>query len=94
MADTDREARERFAANIERLRRRDGLSIEGLAARSGMDGDELTEILSAEREAGYGAIAALAGALAVEPAELFEGIRWTPGEEGRPGGLEVEEPDG
>jgi transcriptional regulator with XRE-family HTH domain len=82
MADTDRDARERFAANIERLRRRDGLSVEELSARSDVDARELKEILSADREAAYGTIAALAGALGVEAGELFEGIRWTPpGEE-------------
>jgi transcriptional regulator with XRE-family HTH domain len=74
MADTDRDARERFAANIERLRRRDGLSVEELAARSDLDEAELREILGAEREAAYGTIAALAGALGVEAGELFEGI--------------------
>jgi transcriptional regulator with XRE-family HTH domain len=94
MADSDREARRRFAANIERLRRRGGSSVEGLAARSGVDADELTQILAADREAGYGTIAALAGALEVEPGELFEGISWVPGEEGRAGGLEVEGADG
>jgi transcriptional regulator with XRE-family HTH domain len=78
MADTDREAREHFAANIERLRRRDGLSVAALAARSAVDARELREILRGDREAAYGTIAALAGALGVEPGELFEGIRWTP----------------
>jgi transcriptional regulator with XRE-family HTH domain len=78
MADTDRDARERFAANIERLRRRDGLSVEELAARADVDARELEEILGADREAAYGTIAALAGALGVEVGELFEGIRWTP----------------
>jgi transcriptional regulator with XRE-family HTH domain len=82
MADTDREARQRFAANIERLRRRDGLSVEELAQRADVDARELEEILRADREASYGTIAALAGALGVEVGELFEGIRWIPpGEE-------------
>ena len=82
MADTDRDARERFAANIERLRRGDGSSVEELAARADLDARELEEILSADREAAYGTIAAIAGALGVEVGELFEGISWTPpGEE-------------
>jgi transcriptional regulator with XRE-family HTH domain len=75
MADTDREARERFAANVERLRRRDRLSVEELAERSDVEPGELREILAADREAAYGTIAALAGALGVEAGELFEGIR-------------------
>jgi transcriptional regulator with XRE-family HTH domain len=73
MADTDREARERFAANLERLRRRDGLSVERLAARAQLEG-----ILRTENDADYTTIALLAGALGVEPGELFRGIRWIP----------------
>jgi transcriptional regulator with XRE-family HTH domain len=93
MADTDREARERFAANIERLRRRDGLSVEELAELAALGARELGEILRAEREARYGTIAQLAGALGVEPEDLFRGIRWVPpGEDGR-GGFEVEGPE-
>jgi transcriptional regulator with XRE-family HTH domain len=91
MADTDREARERFAANIERLRRRDGLSVKALAERSRIDPRGLEEILRAEGEADYGTIALLAGALRVEPGELFRGIRWIPPGEDRPGRFEVDE---
>ncbi|MBS1892228.1 MAG: helix-turn-helix transcriptional regulator [Actinobacteria bacterium] len=92
MADTDRDARERFAANIERLRRRDGSSVEQLAARAAMDGAELAEILAAEREADYGTIVALAGVFDVEPGDLFEGIDWIPGDGDRPGGFKVDGP--
>lgn len=90
MADTDREARERFVANVERLRRRKGMSAESLAERSGIDGSELAEILRADREPDYEAIARLAGALGVGPGELLEGIGWIPGDEVRPGRFEVE----
>ena len=92
MADTDRDARERFAANIERLRRRDGSSVEQLAARTAIDGDELEAILAAEREADYGTIVALAGAFGVDPGDLFEGIDWIPGDQGRPGRFEIDGP--
>jgi transcriptional regulator with XRE-family HTH domain len=91
MADTEREARERFAANIERLRRRDGLSVQALAERSRIDGRELEGILRGEGEAGYATIALLAGALGVEPGELFRGIRWIPSGEGDGGRFEVGE---
>lgn len=58
------------------------MSVEQLADRSDIETRELGDILSADREAPYGTIAALAGALGVEPGELFEGIRWIPpGEE-------------
>jgi transcriptional regulator with XRE-family HTH domain len=94
MADTDREARERFAANIERLRRRDGRSVEELARRAQLHVRELEGILRAEDEADYTSIALLAGALGVEPGELFRGIRWVPpGAEG-PGRYVIGEGDG
>jgi transcriptional regulator with XRE-family HTH domain len=92
MADIEREARGRFAANVERLRRRDGLSVESLAERSRIDGAELGKILRGEIEVGYRAVALLAGALGVQPGELFAGIRWIPpGEEGG-GTFEIEPP--
>jgi transcriptional regulator with XRE-family HTH domain len=94
MADTDREARERFAANIQRLRLRDGLSVELLAERAELDGRELREILRGEGEARYGTIALLAGALGVEPEELFQGIRWIPPEGDDRGRFEIEESGG
>jgi transcriptional regulator with XRE-family HTH domain len=91
MADTDREARERFAANIQRLRLHDGLSVEVLAERAGLDGRELSEILRGDGEASYGTIALLAGALGVEPEGLFQGIRWIPPEGDDGGRFEIEE---
>ncbi|MGH2940007.1 MAG: helix-turn-helix domain-containing protein [Solirubrobacterales bacterium] len=89
MADTDRELRERFAANIERLRRRGGFSVEELAERSDLDARELEEILRADRETAYGTIAALAGVFGVQPEELLEGIRWVPPGEAGDGRFEV-----
>jgi transcriptional regulator with XRE-family HTH domain len=90
MADTDREARERFAANVERLRRREGCSAAPLPERSGIEPDELAALLRAEREPSYEEIARLAGALGVDPKELFAGIRWIPGDGDRPGRFEVD----
>jgi len=94
MAHTDREARERFAANIERLRRRDGLSVEALAERSLIEVRELEEILRGESEATYTSILLLAGALGVEPGDLIEGIRWIPPGDGHPGRYAIDEADG
>jgi transcriptional regulator with XRE-family HTH domain len=91
MADTDREARQRFAANIERLRRRDCLSLDSLAGRAGIEVRRLEAILRADEEADYGTIAQLAGALGVGPAELLEGIRWIPPRGHEPGGYAVDE---
>lgn len=94
MADTDRDARERFATNVEGLRRQAGLSLDELATRSRVDGDELRRILSGELEAGAGAIDKIAGALGVDPGELFRGISWVPPTEGRSGRFVVEGPEG
>jgi transcriptional regulator with XRE-family HTH domain len=94
MAHTAREARERFAANVEVLRRRAGLSQDELASRSGVDGADLQRILSGEMEVGAGATSMIAGALGVGPGDLFRGITWIPPAEGRPGRYEVEGPDG
>jgi transcriptional regulator with XRE-family HTH domain len=93
MAETHEEARERFAANVERSRRSKGISVEALAERSTVDPRELDEILRGDREPGYATIALLAGALGVEPGELFAGITWIPPEEGGEGRFEVEESD-
>jgi transcriptional regulator with XRE-family HTH domain len=93
MAETHEEARERFAANVERLRRGRGISAAELAERSTVDATELGEILRGGREPGYATIALLAGALAVDPGELFHGIAWIPPEEGGEGRFEVEESD-
>jgi transcriptional regulator with XRE-family HTH domain len=89
MADIEREARERFAANVERLRRRDGLSVEVLAERAGIEGAELGKILRGKIEVSYRAIAQLAGALGVQPEELFAGIRWIPPREDGGGAFEI-----
>ncbi len=94
MAHTDRDARERFAANVEELRRQAGLSLDELATRSRVDGDELRRILGADLEAGAGAIDTIAGALGVDPGDLFRGIAWVPPAEGRPGRYVVEGPEG
>jgi transcriptional regulator with XRE-family HTH domain len=93
MAETHEEARERFAANVERSRRGKGISVTELAERSTVDPRQLGEILRGDREPGYATIALLAGALGVEPGELFRGIAWIPPEEGGEGRFEVEEAD-
>lgn len=93
MGDTDRHARERFAANVEGWRRRRGLSVKELAERSQIDDDELASILRGETEAGAGAIYMIAGALGVDPGELFRGVIWVPPAMGGDGYV-VEEPGG
>lgn len=94
MTDNEREARTRFAANIERLRQRNGLSMEELSLRSMTDKREIQEILCGDREADYGTISLLAGALEVEPGELFRGIAWIPPGKSGCGRYAIEEPEG
>jgi transcriptional regulator with XRE-family HTH domain len=85
MTPTERDARERFVANVEDLRRRTGLSREEFAQRSQVDSAELMRILRGELEAGAGAIYMIAGALGVEPGQLFQGVTWVPPQMGGPG---------
>lgn len=85
MAATNRKARERFAANIERLIEERGLSLDALAARAELGRDEIEEILRGEVEARASAIYRLAGVLGVDPGEFFAGIEWIP--DGRGGGV-------
>lgn len=93
MTGSDRDARKRFAANIERLRRREGLSLGQLAERSQIDRVELGQILRGDRDPGAGAIYMIAGALAVDPGDLFEGVSWDPPLTGGPG-YRIDDPEG
>jgi transcriptional regulator with XRE-family HTH domain len=93
MAQKPEDARMRFAANAERLRRKRGYSSGLLAERSGLDPGELEAILRGEEEADVESIVRLAGALEVSPGELYRGTAWVPDGEGG-GEFRVEEPPG
>ena len=81
MADEgQRRRRSRFASNVERLRRRAGLSLDEVAERAQIDREELDVLLRGDAEARVDTIYLLAGALEVEPGALFEGVVWLPGE--------------
>lgn len=87
------DARRRFAANVDRLRRQHGYSSEQLAERSQIGSGDLEAILGGEAEASLEAVYRLAGALGVTPGELHEGVAWIP--DGKGGGeLRIDEPDG
>ena len=90
MAQKPEDARRRFAANVERLRRQRDYSFERLAERSGIGPGELEAILGGEGEASAESILRLAGALEVAPGELHAGVAWAPDGEGG-GGYRVEE---
>ncbi|MBS1894146.1 MAG: helix-turn-helix transcriptional regulator [Actinobacteria bacterium] len=85
------DARRRFAANVERLRRQHDYSVEQLAERSQIGTGELAAILRGEVEAPVEAVYRLAGALEVEPGQLHEGVTWIPDGEGG-GEFRIDEP--
>lgn len=84
------QGRAHLAATIERLRRQENLSLDELADRSQLDLQVIEEILRGDAEADLGLIYRIAGALRVEPADLFKGISWVPPDGDRAGYL-VEE---
>jgi transcriptional regulator with XRE-family HTH domain len=90
MSDTSIEAQKRFGANVDDSRRRLGLSIEQLAERSKLDRDDLVKILNGEDEARASTVHRLAGALGVDPGDLFGGMRWVSPADGGTG-YEIEE---
>jgi transcriptional regulator with XRE-family HTH domain len=93
MTDPSRDARIRFAANVERLRRRRGYSPGRLAERSQLERAEVEAVLRGETEAHVDTIYRLAGALGVSPGELYEGVAWLPDGEGG-GEYRIDDPPG
>jgi transcriptional regulator with XRE-family HTH domain len=93
MTDTNKEAQARFGANVEGLRQRRGLSLEALAERCQLGRGDLAEILSGEVEAGANTVYLLAGALRVEPGDLFQGMTWASPADGGSGYV-IESPEG
>lgn len=93
MTYTNKEAQARFGANVEGLRQRRGMSVEALAERSELARGNLTEILSGEAEASANTVYLLAGALGVDPGDLFQGITWASPADGGTGYV-IESPKG
>jgi len=93
MARKSQDARKRFAANVERLRRQHDYSTEQLAERSRLGEERLAAILRGDEEADFDSIYRLAGSLDVTPGELYDGIAWIPDGEGG-GEYRIEEPPG
>lgn len=71
---------ERFAANLAQARADAELTIEALAARSEIHRSQISEYLGGRAQPKLGALARLAGALGVPPAQLLEGISFEPAE--------------
>jgi transcriptional regulator with XRE-family HTH domain len=82
MPQKPKDARMRFAANVDRLRGERGYTVDELAERSRLGREELEAILRGESEAQVDSIYLLAGSLGVTPGELYEGVAWIPDGEG------------
>lgn len=71
----------RFGENLRRVRRREDLSQEELARRASLHRTEIGKLENTERVPRIDTLIQLAGAMAVPPGELLDGIYWVPGSE-------------
>jgi transcriptional regulator with XRE-family HTH domain len=71
----------RFGENLRRARRREGLSQEQLALRASLHRTEIGLLENGDRVCRIDTLIQLAGAMAVEPGGLLDGIAWVPGPE-------------
>jgi transcriptional regulator with XRE-family HTH domain len=72
---------ERFGENLRRVRRREGLSQEQLAVGAGLHRTEVGLLERSGRTCRIDTLRRLAGAMAVGPGELLDGIVWVPAPE-------------
>jgi len=72
--------REAFGRNLRRARQARGYSQEELAERAGLHRTYVGSVERGERNVSLKNIVALASALQIDPASLFEGIRLWPSE--------------
>jgi transcriptional regulator with XRE-family HTH domain len=70
-----------FGDNLRRIRRREDLSQEELARRASLHRTEIGKLENTERVPRIDTLVQLAGAMAVPPGELLDGIDWVPGPE-------------
>jgi transcriptional regulator with XRE-family HTH domain len=80
---------DQFGANLRYCRRRAGLSQEETAVLASLHRTAVGQLERGERVARADTIAKLAGALGIDPGDLFDGIVWQTGET-RPGGFRLE----
>ncbi len=69
----------KFGRNLHRCRRRAAMSQEELGALAALHRTEIGMLENGTRLARVDTLMKLAGALAVSPVELLEGIHWNPG---------------
>jgi len=70
----------RFGENLRRCRRRAGLSQDELGERAALHRTEIGMLEHGQRVARIDTLIRLAGAMAIPPGELLEGIYWTVGD--------------
>jgi transcriptional regulator with XRE-family HTH domain len=80
----------RFGRNLFRCRRRAAMSQEELGALASLHRTEIGMLENGTRLARVDTLMKLAGALAVSPTELLEGIHWVPGNPAE-GGFSISE---
>jgi transcriptional regulator with XRE-family HTH domain len=71
----------RFGQNLRRVRRREGLSQVRLATGASLDRTEIGLLEHGGRTCRIDTLIRLAGAMAVPPGELLDGIAWVPAPE-------------
>jgi transcriptional regulator with XRE-family HTH domain len=71
----------RFGENLRRIRKREDLSQERLAKLASLHRTEIGLLEKGERVCRIDTLVRLAGAMAVPPGELLDGIDWIPGPE-------------
>jgi transcriptional regulator with XRE-family HTH domain len=73
----------RFGKNLNRCRKRAGMSQEEVGIRASLHRTEIGLLERGERLPRIDTVIKLAGALSVPPSELIEGIGWSPGSASR-----------
>lgn len=81
-----------FGDNLARCRKAADLSQDDVSIRASLHRTEVSQLERGLRVPRIDTVAKLAGALEVDPGELFEGIAWEPGEM-RQGRFEQPDPD-
>lgn len=81
-----------FGKNLARQREAAGLSQEEVGVRAEVHRTEVSQLERAQRTPRIDTLVKLAGAVGVEPADLLDGIAWTPATV-QPGCFEQPDPD-
>ena len=70
----------RFGDNLVRCRKQAGLSQDEMSIRASVHRTEISQLERGLRIPRIDTLAKLCGSLEVDPAELLQGINWTPGD--------------